>query len=130
MDATIPTQQQPVKWQLWAGRALSTLSVLALAGSASMKLTQQPQLLQGLGKLGFSASAVFGIGVLELALTVFYAIPRTRVFGAVLLTGYFGGAVASHVRVGEPFVLPVLIAALAWLGLFLRDPKVRAVSPI
>ena len=119
------------KWQIWTGRVLSALPVLLLALSASMKLTQNPGLVEKLtSTYGYPASAIVAIGVAEIVSAVLYAIPRTAVLGAVLVTGYLGGAVATHVRIGESFALPLLIGVLAWAGLFLRDERVRALLPL
>ncbi len=84
----------------------------------------------GPGTFGFSEGALTGIGILELVCVAVFAIPKTRVLGAGLLTGYLGGAVATEVRVAGPFIPALVLGALVWLGLYLRDPKVRAVSPI
>jgi hypothetical protein len=121
---------QPRKWVLWAGRVLSALPVLAMALSAAMKLSRQPQLMDTIAhKLGYPPGLVPAIAILELACAVIYTIPRTAVLGAVLLTGFLGGAVATHVRVGEPFFVPLALGALAWAGLYLRDERLRALLP-
>jgi hypothetical protein len=118
------------KAMLWAGRILSALPILMLLMSASMKLTHQPQVIDMLSKqLGYAESAITGIGLLELVCVVLYAIPATSLFGAVLMTAYLGGAVASHVRVAEGFAPPVFLAILAWLGLYLRDRRLRDLLP-
>jgi hypothetical protein len=105
------------KSMLWAGRIVSAVPILALVMSGAMKLSHAPQIV-GLfsGHLGFAESAVAGIGLLELFCIALYAIPATSVLGAVLVSAYLGGAVASHVRVGDAFIVPILLAALAWLG--------------
>jgi len=114
----------------WAGRVLSALPILMLLLSASMKLTHQPQMVEVLVKhLGFQESAITGIGLLELLCVVLYAIPATAALGVVMVTAYLGGAVAAHVRVGEAFVTPIVVAMLAWLGLYLRDQRLRALLP-
>ena len=71
-----------------------------------------------------------GLGILEVACTVIYLIPRTAVLGAILLTGYLGGATATHVRIGEPWFMPVLLGVVVWLGIYLRDPRLRALIPL
>ena len=119
------------KWQLWLGRVISALPALMLAMSGAMKLSHAAQMVAGVSqKLGYPETALTGIGLLELTVVVLYAIPRTAILGAVLMTGYLGGAVASHVRVGEPFVVPLALGVLAWLGLYLRNERVRALSPL
>jgi hypothetical protein len=117
------------KSTVWIGRIVSALPILMLLMSAAMKLTHQPQMDGMIKHLGFQASALTGIGLLELACVALYAIPATSVLGAVLLTGYLGGAVAIHVRVGDPFVIPLVLGTLAWTGLYLRDRRVRALRP-
>lgn len=120
------------RWMLWAGRALSALPVLAMLMSASMKLTHAPQFVAAwTGKLGYPEGALTGIGLLEVTCVLLFAIPRTAILGAVLMTGYLGGAVASHVRVGDPsFVVPLVLGILAWGGLYFRDARVRALLPL
>ncbi|HXN33696.1 MAG TPA: DoxX family protein [Polyangiaceae bacterium] len=122
----------PKKSVLWTGRVLSALPVLAMVASASMKLMHAPQFVeQWVGKLGYQESALTGIGLLELACVILYVIPRTAVLGAVALTGYLGGAVATHVRIGDPgLAAPVVLGILAWAGLYLRDERVRALLPL
>jgi hypothetical protein len=118
-------------WQLWTGRVLSALPVLLLLLSASMKLSHPPAAVEMfVGKLGYPASMLTSLAVLELLCTVVYVVPRTAVLGAVLLTGYLGGAVATHVRVGDAFVVPLLLGVLLWAGLYLRDERVRVLLPL
>ncbi len=109
----------------WTGIALSSIVTLMIGGSGAMKLTENPKLIEMLGgHLGFPAGVVTGIGAVELLCIVLYAVPLSAPLGAVLLTGYLGGAVAAHVRVGDPFVAPLVLGALAWAGLALRNPKI------
>jgi hypothetical protein len=117
---------------LWTGRVLSALPVVALLLSASMKLSHAPQFVEmWTGKLGFSEGSLTGVGLLEIACVLLYAIPRTSVLGAVMLTGYLGGAIATHVRIGDPgLTTPLMLGVLAWAGLFLRDERVRALMPL
>jgi hypothetical protein len=86
--------------------------------------------VEGFAKLGYPERAALWIGIVEIACTVLYLIPRTAVLGAILLTGYLGGATNTHVRVGEPFYMPVLLGVLVWLGLFLREPRLRPLVPL
>jgi DoxX-like family len=133
MDAVISQSEGTslVKWKLWVGRVVSALPILGMTLSAAVKLSHQTQFVSTfVGKLGYPEGTLTGIGLLELTCVALYAIPRTKVLGAVLLTGYLGGAIATHVRIGEPFVVPLILGALAWLGLYLRDEKVRALSPL
>lgn len=114
----------------WAGRALSGLSLLFLAFDVLGKLMAPAPVVRATAELGFSAGDLTGIGLALAVCSLLYAIPRTAPFGAILLTGYLGGAVAANVRIGAPFVshtlFPVFFAAVLWLGLFLRDERVRA----
>ena len=99
----MPTEPQPnpvSKKMLWTGRIMSTLPVLTLVFSAGMKLMKPPGLAEGFAHLGYPVSLALGLGILELACTFVYVIPRTSMLGAILLTGYLGGATATHVRVG------------------------------
>ena len=117
---------------LWTGRILSALPVLMLLFSAVMKLAQPAPVLQEFGRLGYQENVILGLGILELVCTVIYLIPRTAVLGAILLTGYLGGAIATHVRVGDPITnyAPVVLGILLWGGLYLRDERVRALIPL
>jgi len=118
------------KKQLWAGRILSALPVLMLLLSGIMKLVKPAPVLEGFTKLGYSVGVISPIGLVELACTALYLVPRTSILGAILLTGYLGGATATHVRVGEPFFGAVLLGVLVWGGLFLRDPRLRELLPL
>ena len=128
---------QPIpvsKNKLWAGRIISALPVLMMVfASAVPKFLKPAGVLEQFARLGYSENVILGIGILELACAVVYAIPRTSVLGAILLTGYLGGAVATHVRVGDPFFnifMPILLGALIWGGLYLRDERLRALLPL
>jgi uncharacterized protein YndB with AHSA1/START domain len=114
------------KKALWAGRVVSALPVLMLLMSAVMKLVKPAPVVEGFTKLGYPEGLALGIGILELVCTALYILPRTSVLGAILLTGYLGGATATHVRVGDPFFTPVLLGVLVWGGLYLRDERLRA----
>jgi hypothetical protein len=123
-------QLAPVsKVALWAGRVVTALVVLMLLFSGIVKLTQ-PDVLKEFARLGYPESLALAIGILEIACTIVYIVPRTSVLGAILLTGYLGGATATHVRVGDVFVGPVIFGILVWLGLFLRDRRLRALLPL
>ena len=122
------------KGLLWTGRALSTLVVLFLVMDTSMKLLDLPIVAQTMAPLGWPAGLARPIGVIELLCLVLYAIPRTSMLGAVLMTGLMGGAIATHWRVGDPLFSHVLfgvyLGVMAWGGLWLRDPGVRGLLPI
>ncbi len=96
-----------------------------------MKLSQRPEVVAMFTtKLGYPAGALFGLALLELACAAIYVVPRTSVLGAILLTGYLGGAVATHVRVGDVFVVPLVLGILVWVGLYLRETRLRALAPL
>ena len=111
-------------------RALSTLAILFLLFDSIGHLLMPPPVVQAMATIGFPAHTSFAIGMIELVLVALYAVPRTSLPGAILLTGYLGGAVAAKVRVAAaPFdtLFPFIIAALIWGGLYLRDARVRAI---
>jgi hypothetical protein len=95
-----------------------------------MKLVKPAQLVQEFERLGYDPNLALGLGILELTCMVIYVIPSTSVLGAILLTGYLGGAVATHVRISDPFFGPLVLGILVWLGLYLRDARVRALLPL
>ena len=115
--------------RIWTGRILSGLAVAFLAMDASMKLFGIKVAVEGTVTLGYPASVLFGLGVVQAICLALYLIPRTAVLGAVLWTGYLGGAIATHVRVENPLfthvLFPIYVAALLWGGLWLRDSRVR-----
>jgi hypothetical protein len=115
---------------IWTGRVISALPVLGLLFSAAMKFLKPPEVIEGFTKLGYPENLALGLGILEVACTILYVIPQTAVLGAILLTGYLGGATATHVRVGDSFVAPVIVGVLVWLGLFLRDHRLWALLPL
>ncbi len=109
---------------------VSAVPALMLLMSAGMKLSHNPQAVEGFSKAGYSESALTAIGVVELLCTVLYVVPQTSVLGAILIVGYLGGATNHHVRLGEPFIIPVALGVMAWLGVWLRDAKLRALLPL
>jgi hypothetical protein len=115
---------------LWAGRIMSALPVLALVLSGVMKLAKPPDVVEGFAHLGYPENLALGLGIVEFVCTALYLIPQTAVLGAILLTGYLGGATATHVRIGEPFFAPVILGVLVWGGLYLRDARLRALVPL
>jgi hypothetical protein len=114
----------------WTGRALSVLAVLPFLPSAVMKFLRTPDVLQGLAHYGVPESLVVPLGILELLCVAVYLVPRTSVLGAILLAGYMGGAILTHLRVGEAVYVEIAIGILAWLGLWLREPRLRALLPL
>jgi hypothetical protein len=115
---------------VWAGRVISGIPTLFLVMDSAIKLLRLPPAVEGTVKLGYPPGVLVGLGVVLLACVVAYVVPRTAIVGAVLLTGYLGGAIATHVRVSDPLfshtLFPIYVAVLLWGGLFLRDPRVRA----
>ena len=128
---TSNTQTAPTsKTMLWAGRIVSALPVLVLLLSAVMKLLKPTPVVEGFAHLGWDESLALVLAIVELACTLLYVIPQTAVLGAILLTGYLGGATATHARIGDPFYAPILLGVLVWLGLFLRGARLRALLPL
>jgi hypothetical protein len=120
----------PSKTPVWIGRALSTLVIIMLIGSGGAKISHQAAMVPDfVEKFGYPETLLTPIGIIEVLCVLLYAIPRTSVLGAILLTGYMGGAVATHVRIGDMFVPPLMIGVFVWLGLFLRDAGIRALLP-
>lgn len=122
------------KNQTWTGRVLTTIAVLFMLFDSIVKFTTVPEVVDSFKQLGYPTSLAPTIGVIELLCLALYLLPRTSVFGAVMLTGYLGGAVATHVRIGNPLLthalFPIYIAFLLWLGLFMREPRLRVLLPL
>jgi len=119
------------KKQLWAGRIISALPVLLLLFSGVMKLLKPAPVVQGFAHYGYPESQIIVLGILEIACTLVYVIPRTSYLGAILMTAYLGGATASNVRVGDPsYFVTVALGVLVWAGLYLRDPRLRTLLPL
>ena len=116
------------KKMLWTSRIMSTLPVLMLLMSGVMKIARTAEVVKGFAD--WPAGSAVWIGIIELACTAVYLVPRTAVLGAILLTGYLGGATAVTVRLGGPFAFPVVFGVLVWGGLFLRDARLRALMPL
>jgi hypothetical protein len=133
VTAAVSNEQAPSprKAILWTGRVVSALPALGLLSSAAMKLSHSPQVVAMFtNKLGYQESSLTGLAILEIACTLLYLIPQTAFLGALLLTGYLGGAIATHVRVGEPFGVPLVLGVLVWLGLYLRESRLKALAPL
>lgn len=127
----IETQPAPVsKAMLWTGRILSAIPVVMLLMSGAMKFTKSAEITKGFAHLGWPDRLATGLGSVEIGCTVLYLIPQTSVLGAILLTGYMGGAIATHVRIGEPFFMQFGFGVVIWLGLYLREPRLRALLPL
>ena len=113
----------------WIGWILSILIALNFFMGAAMSIIRPPAMAEQFKKFGFEAEILPVLGIIMLVCAILYIIPRTAVLGAVLLTGYLGGAVVTHVRVHDVFVMPVVVGILAWLALYLRDQRVRSLLP-
>ncbi len=121
------------KGALWTGRVISTLCILFLTFDGASKVFQENHVMQAMAQGGYSPSVTVPLGITLLVCTLLYAIPATSVLGAVLLTGWLGGAVDSMVRMaapGHPFLFPIFFGVLVWLGLYLRDDRLKAFLPI
>ena len=122
------------KGRLWTGRILSAFPVLFMLMDGVMKLMKPDFVVKATVQLGFPENVIAPLGIIVLICTILYAIPQTAVLGAILLTGYLGGAVATHVRGGDPFfshiLAPVYFAVILWIGLYLREPRLSALVPL
>lgn len=127
------TVESSAKKRSIAGYALTALVAAFLAFDTVLKLLQLAPAMQGTTELGYPASSVLVIGVIELVCLVLYLIPQTSVLGALMLTGYLGGAIATHVRIGSPLathtLFPIYVALMVWGGLYLRESRLRALLP-
>jgi len=119
----------PSRLRVWTGRAVYGLTVALLSLDVWMKVAMTPQAVQGSAQIGFTPQHVMTIGIISLVCLAFYVIPRTRLLGAVLWTGYFGGAVVTHLRLNNPLFTHILsgvyMGILIWGSLYLFDPRVR-----
>lgn len=125
-EATSPRRPK----SFWIGWVLSILPMPLLLMSAAMKFMKPEDVVKGFEHLGWPLSLAVPLGILELACAILFLIPRTAVLGAILLTGYLGGAIATHVRLEEQFVTPAALGIVAWLGLYLREARLRALLPL
>ncbi|HXQ73140.1 MAG TPA: DoxX family protein [Pyrinomonadaceae bacterium] len=129
-------QAEPIavpKGTRWAGRIISGLPALFLLVDGAMKLVKPAPVVEATVRLGYPESTIVPIGAVLIVCTILYLIPRTAVLGAILLTAYLGGAVATHVRAGEPvfsIVFAIVFGVLLWLGLYLRNPTLRLLVPL
>jgi hypothetical protein len=122
-----PTSKQ----MLWTGRVISAIPVLLMIFSAVMKLIKAAPVVQGMPRYGYPESQIVTIGVLELLSCIVYVIPNTAVLGAILMTGYLGGATATNFRMNDPsYIMTFLLGVFVWGGLFFRDARVRALLPL
>lgn len=128
------TEQTPIsKSKLWTSYILSGIAVLFMIFDTGIKVIRESHAVEGTIQLGYPDSAVVTLGIIEAVCLALYLIPRTSIFGMILMTGYLGGAVATHVRLGNPLfshiLFSVYIAILLWGGLYLREPRLRELIP-
>ncbi len=138
MSQTMNLHQAPETLTLhraqWAGRIMSGVVVIALAADGAIQLFAPTQIASMLQETGFAIDLTRVVGPIILACAILYAIPATAVLGAILVTGFLGGAICAHVRIGElgspPDIISLLLGAMTWGGLYLRDPRIRAILPL
>ena len=126
-------ERSTARWQLWTGRVLTALSIVFLLFDAAGKFMRPAQVVQACERLGIPVHLSPTLGVLLTISTVLYAVPQTAVLGAVLLSGYLGGAISIHLRAGSSLfeiVFPAILGAFVWTGIYLRDARLRRVFPI
>ncbi|HEX3911864.1 MAG TPA: DoxX family protein [Steroidobacteraceae bacterium] len=128
------SETKPTHRTLWTGRIMSACVVIALAADGTIQLFAPAQIASMLQETGFAMDLTRVVGPITLACAILYAIPATAVLGAILVTGFLGGAICAHVRIGElgsaPEIICLLLAAMAWGGLYARYPRIRAVLPL
>ena len=115
---------------VWVGRGISVLVSLVFLISAFMKLKGGAEVMQGMAHLGLPESLILPLAILEVSCVVIYLIPATSILGAILLTGYIGGAICTHLRVGDPFFIQIALGIFVWLGLYLRENRLKALIPL
>ena len=119
---------------LWAGRIMSTIVIIALLADGTVQLFAPTQIASTLRETGFAMDLTRVVGPIILACAILYAIPATKVLGAILVTGFLGGAICAHVRIGElgsaPEIISLLLGAMTWGGLYVRDPRIRVILPL
>ena len=138
MSKTMNLHQAPeaitLHHSLWAGRIMSAIVVIVLVADASIQLFVPARIASMLHETGFAMDLTRVVGPIVLACAILYAIPATAMLGAILVTGFLGGAICAHVRIGElgspPEIMSLLLGAMTWGGLYARDPRIRAVLPL
>ncbi len=115
---------------VWVGRVISILASLPFVMSSLMKMKGGAEVMQGMAHLGLPESLVMPLAILEISCVVIYLIPATSVLGAILLTGYVGGAICTHLRVGDPFFVQIVLGMSVWLGLYLRETRLKDLVPL
>ena len=130
-NSSVSSASAKATWKVWTGRVLSAIPALMLLMSAGMKLSHSEQFVgMWTAHLGFPEGALTAVGIVELVCTALYLVPKTSVVGAAALSAYLGGAVASHVRIGDPFHIPVILGLLVWAGLYLREGRLGELIPL
>jgi len=114
----------------WVGRVISILVSLVFAMSATMKMIGGKEIMDGMAHLGLPTTMILPLAILEIACVVVYVIPSTSILGAILLTGYLGGAICTHWRVGDPVLTPITLGIFVWLALYTRDHRLRGLLPL
>jgi hypothetical protein len=127
---TVKSTNTPSKTSLWIGWIISGLCILFLLFDAIMKIIKEEHSIKGSVQLGWPEHAIQSIGIVLLICTILYLIPKTSILGAVLLTGYLGGAIAIMIRAEQPLYFALVFGLLVWLGLYLRDKKLHAILPL
>jgi hypothetical protein len=138
MSETMSLHQAPQAMNLhrtlWAGRMMSAAVVVALAADGAIQLFAPAQIASTLRETGFAMGVTRIVGPIILVCAILYAIPATAVLGAILVTGFLGGAICAHVRIGEfgspPEIISLFLGAMTWGGLYARDPRIRAILPL
>jgi len=129
-----PPETTTLHRTLWAGRIMSAVVVIALAADGAVQLFAPSQIASMLRETGFAMDLTRVVGPIILACALLYAVPATAVLGAILVTGFLGGAICAHVRIGElgspPEIVALILGAMTWGGLYLRDPRIRALLPL
>ena len=115
---------------VWVGRVISVLVSFVFAMSAFMKVKGGAELTQGMAHLGLPESLIIPLAILEISCVVIYLVPATSVLGAILLTGFIGGAICTHLRVGDPFIIQIALGIVVWLGLYLREKRLEGLIPL
>jgi DoxX-like family len=129
MESVTETGSSSIR-MVWAGRILSALPVLLMIGTGLFGLLKPEAIAPQFAHYGYPDGSLTRIVIVEIVCAILYAIPRTSALGAILLTAYLGGATATHVHAGEPFFIPIVVGLVVWLGLYLRDGRVRALVPL
>ena len=118
------------KAALWTGRIISGFIILFMLFDGGAKVVRFAPYVEGTVKAGYADSLVVPLGLVGLVCTILYAVPQTSILGAILLTAYYGGATATHVRLGQPFYFPIVFGVLVWIAMFLREPRLRSLIPL